>query len=772
MTDSPTSAPLRASIDLTGVWRFQPDAYADGERLAYPLPSHDAGRWREVGVPCAFDDCAPEMAGYEGAGWFRREFDLPADWADKALILRFEGVNNDAAVWVNGVQVGTHRGGFLRFELPVTGVAVPGRNTLVARADNTRRHGAVPGKERGWRPFGGILREVALDCRPLVRIDHVALAADPTGAYECGVTIRNDTSAAAEVMAMVVIKSAGDAIVGTCTPEIVSVPAHGIETVILGGRVPNVTPWTPDTPAMYSATARLFRGPRLDETVAWFGFRAIETRGEALLLNGQPIRLRGFNRHEDSPRRGMVSDPEQAERDLRHMKELGANFVRLCHYPHHPSTLDLCDRLGLLAMAEIPLYWWNGDADGDQPSTVKLAEARQQLGEMIVRDLNHPSIILWSVSNETHEERPEVAAGNAELIAFARSLDPSRLATHASDHWNRAHDFAQDDVLCLNAYPSWDGRCWKSDETYDFAASADWWREKLAALRAAHPNRPILVTEFGYPALHGVTGNALGEDAQAEAIRAEGAALDQAGVCGLTLWCYADHPWPEEDFLKRLTTSPFGVVTRDRRPKRACQIARALFGALPAAPEPPDFDNASVYMLRPTLDAIAEHPFPEGYGIRPMRRNEGGLWEDVQRDAEPFFTIQPGLFEAQFGDDPGAIERRCYLIVAPNGCAVGTISAWYTTDAGGEVIGRIHLVATRRAYQGLGLGKAGLSYTLKQLARWHARACLDTSTGRVGAIKMYLDAGFAPDLGRPWAREAWAAYRKKLDHPALKVLDA
>jgi beta-glucuronidase len=772
MTDNLASAPLRASLDLTGVWRFQPDAYDDGERLGYAQPSHDAGRWRETAVPCAFDDCAPELAGYEGAGWFRRDFDLPDGWADQALVLRFEGVNYEAEVWLNGTLAGTHRGGFLRFELPVSGTAIAGRNTLVVRADNTRRHGQVPGKERGWRPYGGILREVALDRRPLVRADHVALAADPTGAYECGVTIRNDTGEPAEVMAMVVIKSADDAIVGTCTPEVVSVPAQGIDTVILRGRAVNVTAWTPDTPAMYSATVRLFRGPRADETTTWFGFRAIEARGEQLRLNGQPIRLRGFNRHEDSPRRGMLPDTEQTERDLRHMKELGANYVRLCHYPHHPSTLDLCDRLGLLAMAEIPLYWWNGDADGHQPASAKLAEARQQLGEMIVRDLNHPSIILWSVSNETHAQRPEVAAGNAELIAFARDLDPSRLATHASDHWSWAPDFSQDDVLSLNAYPSWDGRCWKSNPGYDLAESAGWWREKLAALRAAHPGKPILVTEFGYPALRGVAGGALGEDMQAEAIRAEAAAIDQAGACGLTLWCYADHPWPEEDFIKRLTNSPFGVVARDRRPKRACQTVRSVFGAPPVPSEPPDFDNAPVVMRRPHLNDIADHPFPAGYAIRPMRRNEGGLWEDVQRDAEPFFTIQPGLFEAQFGDDPGAIERRCYLIVGPNGCAVGTISAWYMTDETGEVIGRIHWVATRRSHQGLGLGKAGLSFALKQMARWHGRAILDTSTGRVGAIKMYLDAGFIPDLRPPYAREAWAAYRKKLDHPALKVLGA
>ena len=117
MTNQPKPA-QRDSIDLTGLWRFAPDAFDDGERMGYAATEVDTRRWREVSVPCTFDDCYPQLAAYEGKGWFRREVHLPDDWLGRSLVLRFEGVNYDAKVWVNGQCAGAHEGGFLRFELP------------------------------------------------------------------------------------------------------------------------------------------------------------------------------------------------------------------------------------------------------------------------------------------------------------------------------------------------------------------------------------------------------------------------------------------------------------------------------------------------------------------------------------------------------------------------------------------------------------------------------------------------------------------------------
>ncbi len=182
----------------------------------------------------------------------------------------------------------------------------------------------------------------------------------------------------------------------------------------------------------------------------------------------------------------------------------------------------------------------------------------------------------------------------------------------------------------------------------------------------------------------------------------------------------------------------------------------------PAGPE--------LFMIRPTLDEIPQMPFPDGYGIRPMRLDEAGLWVDIQRDAEPYFDVQPEWFEQQFGSDLAAVPCRCYLVVNAKGVAVGTVSAWYKDDYHGETWGQVHWLAVRPAYQRLGLARAALAYCLSQLARWHDRAFLGTQSARIGAVRLYLEMGFVPDLDHPGAREAWLAIRDQVGYPALQEL--
>jgi len=220
------------------------------------------------------------------------------------------------------------------------------------------------------------------------------------------------------------------------------------------------------------------------------------------------------------------------------------------------------------------------------------AAANRQLEAMIQRDINHPSIILWSVSNETHEKRPEVAEGNRQLIELAKRLDPSRLATHVSSFWQSfgKGDFQADDVLCVNGYPSLEhliaddlwgsrGRSAARPQDFDYAFGREAWRKELAGLHSRYPGRPTLITEFGYPALPGVYDSAVGEDVQASVIASEFQAFQEPYVRGATIWCYADHPWPHNSYMKHLSMSPFGMVTRDRKELEAFRTACKLFTA-------------------------------------------------------------------------------------------------------------------------------------------------------------------------------------------------
>jgi beta-glucuronidase len=779
------------SIDMTGLWRFQPDPAGTGLMRGYVRMDYDDHRWREVSVPIDFETCHPGLDTYEGAGWFRRWVDVPLDWAGQRIVLRFEGVNAHARVWLNGHEVGAWEDPFLPYEINVTGTVVPGqRNLVVARIDNERRRGDVPGMQRGWRNYGGILREVTLYATDLCYLVRQTVVAEPVeggGRLEIQAYVRNSRRVPVDARIDVVVShpqdpDAFDAVQLVSTG--VSILEGDEAALTVSGHVAGVTPWSPDRPSLYTASVTLrvvSEGSNvIDRRELQIGFRSIEARDGRVLLNGAPIFLTGFNRHEDSPETAMCPDPALTRRDLGAMKAAGANSVRLCHYPHHPAELDLCDELGLLAMVEIPLYWWDGLAEGHDAAAAKLVAARRQLETLIRRDRCHPSVAFWSVSNETHEEREEVASGNRELVRLAKRLDPTRLAVHVSDHWQQHPNFEADDVICVNGYPSVGPLAGGGDPDYDLADSTAFWREGLAALHEQNPDKPILVTEFGYTSLHGVTDNAFSGDTHAAVLASEFAGMDAAYVCGAIVWCWADHAWPPATFAfcGHLAVSPYGVVTRDRRRKTPYWAARRLFRARQGLADPPKGNERplptpsgyEVTMVRPSMEGIADVAFPAGYSIRAMRPDEGGLWTDIWRDAEEFASIESTLFENEFGDDLEALRWRGYIVQDDHGVGVATITSWYNRTHKGQDYGQIHWVATRRSHWGRGLGKAMLSHALRQMAQWHSRAYLGTQTKRLAAIKLYLDFGFVPDLDDQWAREAWAEVRTALDHPALRAL--
>lgn len=759
---------MSAVLDLTGLWRFQPDPYDEGEGFGWHLPGLDVRLWREVRVPCAFDRCGPTLPGYEGRGWFRSEAAIPAEWRGKRIELGFGAVNYRARVWVNGQFAGGHDDGFLPFSFPIKKFVTPGETaTIVVMADNERLPGEVPGMERGWRPFGGILREVTLTARDPLHLAGAAVQGDADGRFIVRARVVNARADAATAQLSVIIADPAGAEVGSITIDPVRL-APGEETELrCEGVVSPVMRWSPDHPTLYTARLALAGA---EEREIRFGFRTVETRGAQLLLNGEPLLLLGCNRHEDSVRADLCVDLEQARADFLDMKALGMNFVRLCHYPHHPGELNLCDALGLLAMAEIPLYWWNGLEEGEEACARKLAAARRQVEKMIARDASHPAVVCWSVGNECSEDRPEVAAGMAELVVLARALDPTRPAAHVSNHWREHPNFDADDIICVNAYPTLQTRGVQRIPEHTAAMSRRWWAEELEKLHQHYPDKPILVTEFGLPTLEDVAGSAVGEDLQVEVMCEEFAGMGAPYVCGAAVWCYADHQWPEENFLRYTRMSPFGLLTRERRRKPAYEAVRELFHArrgLPLAPPEGEPGGLHVNMYRPDMENIPQYAFPAGYGIRAMRPGEGVLWTDVQRDAEHWLTVDDELFTREFGYDLEATQWRCFFIINELGAAVGVISAWYDRDIRGQDYGRIHWVAIRQAYRGKGLVKPAMTHAMNVMAQWHQRAYLGTATARIPAIKVYLDFGFLPDMTQPQAREAWGQIQAVLNHPAL-----
>lgn len=766
-----------SNIDLCGLWRFQPDPSEEGEKIGYFDPEYDIKLWREVQIPCDFESCMPNLDTYEGMGWFRKNIIISSEWKNKRIVLHFEGVNYHAKVWVNGKFVGENLDGFLPFDFSIGNIVRFGeKNVIVVKVDNIRKQGEVPGLQRGWRTFGGILREVSLISTNFTYIDQANITTEPLGkgwniSLNCDLLNENNHDVSVEVAVQIT------GVLNHLSQPIV-IDGNNIANFSFEDQIEKVNAWSPDSPNLYNAKVELIiDGQIISEKTICFGFRKIEAKNGKLLLNGEPIYLVGFNRHEDSPHKNMTTDMEIARRDLLDMKEAGANFVRLCHYPHHPRELDLCDEIGLLVMDEIPLYWWDGNNEGEENCQKKLESAKRQLEKMIQRDINHPSVIFWSVSNETQEERPEVAEGNRQLIRLAKELDPTRLSVHVSDHWKQYPNFSEDDVICVNGYPSLDRRGYNGEIGYDLSESTRFWQKGLLELNRQYPDKPILVTEFGYASFDGIYNNGFGEDMQSLAIESEFRGMSASYICGATVWCWADHPWPQAyfSFCKYLGISPYGVVTRDRKKLKAYWTIRSLFYENQGRNKPKreiSIETPAGYEVTMVRDNMLNIPyvnFPDGFGIRPMKLDDASLWTDIVRDAEDYIEIKDDLFyKTSFGYDMQAIQWRGFIITNSKGLGVGTITAWYNRGYKGKDYGNINWVAIRPAYQGKGLGKAALSYALNKLAKWHDRCFLVTQTKRLNAIKLYLNFGFMPELEVPEDNDIWREVKYNLKHPTLE----
>ena len=179
-------------------------------------------------------------------------------------------------------------------------------------------------------------------------------------------------------------------------------------------------------------------------------------------------------------------------------------------------------------------------------------------------------------------------------------------------------------------------------------------------------------------------------------------------------------------------------------------------------------ENYSVRMIREHIDDIPEVPCPAGFAIRNYRPGEGHIWTRIERAAETFFEIEDDLFDREFGHNLSAMEDRSFFLIMGTGEEIGTITAWWDANWRGEDWGQIHWVAVHPDYQGRGLSKPMMSVAMKRLKQSHDRCFLGTSTGRIAAIKVYLDFGFYPDFESENSQEAWAEVASVLDHPILR----
>ncbi|MGI5868922.1 MAG: glycoside hydrolase family 2 protein [Kiritimatiellia bacterium] len=414
--------------------------------------------------------------------------------------------------------------------------------------------------------FGGIYRSVVLRALPAQRIERVAVTTLDVATGCVKLTIR--TAGWDDGKATFAIGFDG----GAAEPHELAV-RNGVATVELN--VPDFKVWTPDTPALHAV--RVSCGD--DAVVERFGIRTIATRGQEILLNGEPIKLCGVNRHESHPELGPVANPQIMFNDLMHVKALGANFVRCVHYAQDPGFLDLCDQVGVLVWEE-SLGWGNPESDARHPLLRRAAV--EDTVAMVRRDVNHPSIVFWGFLNEAASDTQAMKTLYGEIASAIRAEDASRLVTFASNRGERDLCLEFADVIAVNLYPGWIDCDW-SRECHAMV------RPKIDALAAwastgGREAKPLLVSEIGACGIYGMhdAGRAqwteeFQADFFAEACRA---VLENPRFAGIALWQFFD----TRSFVNigAVRTKPFGMnlaglLDAYRRPKLAYEAVRSLF---------------------------------------------------------------------------------------------------------------------------------------------------------------------------------------------------
>ncbi len=591
---APTVHALAAprSLTLADGWLFQPDPHGVGDSQCWQRPDFDRSGWRPVTVPMAWDHYDPVMDGYEGVGWYALA--LPADRVVPGAWqrLRFGRANHRATVWIDGLKAGENLTGYLPFEIAASPFLKPGRPAwLVVRVENGTRYDWLPGtKTVEWVQYGGLLEPVELVTTALAHVEHVSIRATPSGADgRVAVVVEVANASDAAFAGRVRFETDGWPVEAEARVGPKATASVALELVLPKARL-----WSLEAPALYGARVRLFdaRG-EIDSVADRFGVRSIEAKGRQILLNGHALRIRGVNRYDEFPGRGPVVDEAVIRADLEAVKATGVNLVRT-HYPQAPAHLRIADEIGLLFMEEVPLNWWRATWHPKVPPEFEndriIDVAEKALEQMLRRDGNHPALVVWSMSNESQTADELGIRAMERLLRRAKALDPSRLATYVSNRSqekNRA--FALADLVAVNLYFG----------MFDEPVAADLseieervylpTRQRLAELAAFFVDKPIVLTEFGTIGIPGSGGDMrFSEDYQAEFVSAVWRAVEAVPeVSGGVVWCWADYrhrPGFTNDFPTYF--GPFGIVTLDRRPKKAHATLRALWTEGRSGPGP------------------------------------------------------------------------------------------------------------------------------------------------------------------------------------------
>ncbi len=566
------------SMSLNGEWNYIVDVQEEGYydyrmnptrwgffQNAKPqrpedLIEYDFDKSPTMRIPSDWNTQDEKLFFYEGTVWFKKSFQA-VPTKDYRTLLYFGAVNYDCHVYVNTRHVGHHIGGFTPFNYDISDLLREGENTLIVKVDNKRHAEDVPTQIFDWWNYGGITRDVKLVKVAPVYMEDYSLQLQKADAKaktrEISFSARlNKAEAGHKVVVSI--------------PELkleqqLTTDAEGKVSATLKVSAKKLQLWSPGNPKLYQVQLSLDTSTYTDA----IGFRTIEARGKQILLNGEPIFLKGISIHNEKPYGGgRANTADDARTLLSWAKELGCNFVRLAHYPHHEEMVREAEKMGILVWSEIPVYWtiaWTN------PKTYE--NAQHQLRDMIARDHNRANVIIWSIANETpHSKERDTFLGN--LAKYARTLDNTRLismameVTGASNYVNRLNDNMNEfvDVVSFNQYIGW----------YRDVNDAPKMRWEIPY------DKPVIISEFGGGArygLHGAKNQRWTEEFQENLYIENLAMIDKIeGLAGTTPWILKDFRSPRrvlpgvQDYYNRK-----GLVSDNGEKKKAFFVLKQWY---------------------------------------------------------------------------------------------------------------------------------------------------------------------------------------------------
>lgn len=580
----PQKNQFRNLSDLSGIWNFKKDPQNIGIEKHWFKGLTDS---RIIAVPGSWNEQFTDSRDYFDVAWYETKTFVANDWSGEEVWIRFGSVNYHATVWINGQKLGVHEGGHLPFAFEVSQWVNYGeKNSIVVRVENELKPSRVP---TGNVPnsFFTSFPKANFDFFPYAGINRkVWLYTLSKKSKITDITVKTDFENTTGKIRLAIEKK-GSANSGKITLSGGKQPitrsfrfSGGMALVEL--TVPDVNLWSVENPFLYDMEVVIQSNQKtLDRYELPVGIRTITVNEKSVLLNGKPVFLKGFGKHEDFPIFGRgVANPVLVK-DYSLLKWIGANSYRTSHYPYDEEYYRIADREGILIIDEIPAVglFFHGDA---KDTAERQRMCKQYLKELYYRDKNHPAVIMWCVANEPFPEEmnftgtggkptdPKSITAFKELFDLIRSLDDTRLTTLVGVMGGPVEWIGLADVVSINRYWGWYAQSGEIDKGAAVLA------KELDGLYAAL-KKPIIVTEFGadtFPGMHAEQPEMFTEEYQKEFIKAYLDVAEQRDfVTGMHVWAFSDFK-TSQGVIRFGGMNYKGVFTRDRKPKMAAHYLR------------------------------------------------------------------------------------------------------------------------------------------------------------------------------------------------------